>query len=135
MSNMENFSKASKASYFTPQREMDAIIRHCAEGTSVHGDSDLKAAPQLLHIVAGIESYLSGNMPDSNLASDPRLSQLLVLERESIKAVIETACPKEQTKALREIISHGSLSSAALNAAKTVRPAPVSEFAPILERS
>lgn len=134
MSYIDNFSQATDASnYFTPQRQMNSIIRHCAEGASVHGNADLHAVEHLQRITQGMQSYLNGDVPGSELQSDIRLRQMTEIELGSIKEAIASACPITQTKALRDIISHGSLSSARLSGVKANRPAPQPEYTNTLD--
>lgn len=132
MSYIDNFSHSAGTNYFTPQRIMNAVIRECAEGSSVKGNADLHAAQHLQNIVDGMNGHLNGRVPNSPLEGEGIVRQMAVVEIESIKAVIDTACPVAQTKALRDIIQHGSLSSARLNRSKFPEGKPA-EAVPVFE--
>lgn len=122
MSYVHDFAGSALGNYFTPQRVMNSVIRDCAEGSSVHGSSDLHAVQHLERIVSGVKAHLNGDVPGSILEGNVQVRDMMVMELDAIKVAIDSACPIAQTKALADIISHGSLSSARLNARKFPQP-------------
>jgi hypothetical protein len=114
----------SNSSYFTPQRIVELALRECLEGKTVKGTADLRAGKHLQDIANALTVKLYGNekigiAPDPSLEGD-LVQNIAIMELAEIRKVAATGCPSVQTRAIIDILNHGSLSSAQINKMKVL---------------
>lgn len=115
MSYTQDFSRHAGRNSSTPQDLMNSVLRSCTEGAIVSGDADLHAAQYLNRVVEGVNAHLNGAIAGSPFEGDDQLRVMAVVELASIRAALDSSCPVVQTKTLRDIMDHGSVSSAELS--------------------
>ncbi|MFN3701033.1 MAG: hypothetical protein ACK4VI_05875 [Alphaproteobacteria bacterium] len=113
----------SQISYFTPQRIVENSLRECLEGKTVKGTADLRAGKHLEDIANALAVKLYGDekrgiVADSSLQNDLH-QHIAIMELAAIRRAAATGCPVVQTRAFRDILDYGSLSSAEMHKARS----------------
>jgi hypothetical protein len=114
----------------TPQEQLNNFIAASLKGVSMSDITPTRYATVLGKIKSDMNEVLYGDGAGQNNVQVKRqlTEQLIRIEAGDIQKVIDSACFSVQKRALEDICSHGSLSSARLFGVKASRPVNEQEY-------
>lgn len=118
----------------TPQEQLNNFVSASLKGTSMSDISPMRYATVLGKIKSDMNEALYGDSAGkySIQAERPLTEQLIRIEAGDIQKAIDSACFSVQKRALEDIYSHGSLSSARLFGVTAQRSVDAAELKPTL---